>query len=295
MNYIERIQKSIDFIEVNLQNKIVISDAANKAFMSLSSFYRLFFALVGFTVKEYIRLRRISLAANEIKGTYCRVLDVAIKYDFTSSDSFSRAFKRCAGELPSVYKHSEKYFNFERINIMDIYLEIQDQEMLRKYPNIKLMKKTKDVKVAYYCYYGENPEQNAFKVMNEWLVTTGINPTKQRLRIFGYNNPSPTSSEQKEYGYEVCVTIDDNTVISDKRIKTKTLKGALYAILGIKFKDSKDPGMEILKNWQILNEWFKEGKYEYDKNFQWFEEHLSFNDDLTEFKGMDIYVPIKDK
>ncbi|MHB8064531.1 MAG: helix-turn-helix transcriptional regulator, partial [Ruminiclostridium sp.] len=57
MNYYERIQKSIDYIESNFENNIDLNVAAQKSFMSLSSFYRLFFALVGYSIKEYIRLR----------------------------------------------------------------------------------------------------------------------------------------------------------------------------------------------------------------------------------------------
>jgi len=56
MNYYERIQKSIDYIESNLEDRIDLNRAAQEAYMSQSSFYRLFFALVGYSVKEYIRL-----------------------------------------------------------------------------------------------------------------------------------------------------------------------------------------------------------------------------------------------
>jgi len=58
LNYYERIQKSIDYIESNIDNLIDLNDVAKKAFMLPSNFYRMFFAFVGYSVKEYIRLRR---------------------------------------------------------------------------------------------------------------------------------------------------------------------------------------------------------------------------------------------
>ena len=69
MNYYEQIQKSIDFIERNLEESIDISMAANEAYMSQSNYYRLFFAMVGYSVKEYIRKRRISKAAQELRNS----------------------------------------------------------------------------------------------------------------------------------------------------------------------------------------------------------------------------------
>jgi len=66
MNYYERIQKSIDYIERNLEEKVNITLVAKEAYMSLSNFYRMFLALSGFTAKEYIRLRRIHFATRKL-------------------------------------------------------------------------------------------------------------------------------------------------------------------------------------------------------------------------------------
>lgn len=66
MNYYECIQASIDYIENNLYEDIDLEKAADSAYMSLSNYYRLFFAIVGCSVKEYVRLRRIHLAAQDL-------------------------------------------------------------------------------------------------------------------------------------------------------------------------------------------------------------------------------------
>ena len=83
MNYYERIQKAIDFLEHNLENDIKAEDAAKEAYMSVSNFYRLFFAITGYQVKEYLINRRISLAAEDIRINQMKVLDAAVKYAYT--------------------------------------------------------------------------------------------------------------------------------------------------------------------------------------------------------------------
>ena len=292
MNYYERIQKAIDYIEGNLENHIDLEIAAQKAFMALSNFYRMFFALVGYSIKEYIRLRRISLAASEIIKSNICVIDIAVKYDFESGDSFSRAFRRVTGFLPSVFRRENKEYSFERINIMDKYFEVQDKELLNKYPDIKVLKQIEPVRVAYYCYFGKSPESNAFIVMRDWITKSGLKLDEQKHRIFGYDNPSPSSPEQDVYGYEVCVTIEDEFIVDDPIVKTKILEGGLYAVTGVKRDGNGDIGNEIMKVWQRFQNWISDSKYVYGGH-QWLEEHLGFDEDFNHIGGIDLYMPVK--
>jgi DNA gyrase inhibitor GyrI/AraC-like DNA-binding protein len=294
MNYYERIQKSVNYIESNLENKIDISYAAKQAYMSLSNYYRMFFALVGYSVKEYIRLRRISLAASEMKKSNTCIIDIAIKFDFDSGDAFSRAFKRITGFLPSEFRRQNKTYYFERVNIMDKYFNVQDKELLKKYPDIKVLKELDSMWVAYYCYYGKNPENHAFSVMHDWLNKNNLNINEQNLRIFGYNNPSPDSPEQQEYGYEVCITINDDMIINDDKVKEKILTGGLYAVAGVKRSEDGDIGNEIFLAWKRFNSWLSDSKYTYGGH-QWMEEHLGFDEDSNHTGGVDLYMPIAEK
>lgn len=289
MNYYERIQKSIDYIESNLENGINLETVAQQAYMSISNLYRLFFALTGYSVKEYIRLRRISVATTDIKAKQDTILSIAIKYDFESGDAFSRTFKRITGFLPSEFRKQNKVFNFERVNVLEKYYDIQDKELLKKYPDIKVLKELEPVKVAYYCYFGENPEDNAFKVIQNWLNKSKLD--KEKFRIFGYNNPSPSSPKEKEYGYEVCVTIDENVVVEDEKVKTKILNGGLYAVTGVKRGNDGNVGYEIIKAWERFKHWINESKYVYGGH-QWLEEHLGFDNDFNHIGGVDLYMPI---
>ena len=99
--WIAGFQESIDYIEQNLTEEIDIEVIAGKA--ALSSFYyqRIFGALCGMTVSEYIRARRMTLAAQELAGSGSKVIDVAVKYGYDSPDSFAKAFQRFHGITPS--------------------------------------------------------------------------------------------------------------------------------------------------------------------------------------------------
>ncbi|HHY82757.1 MAG TPA: helix-turn-helix transcriptional regulator [Clostridiales bacterium] len=102
MGWIEGIQRAIEYIEDNLTEELDIQDIAEKAFVSAFHFQRVFSTLCGFTVGEYIRNRRLSLAAQELSESNARIIDVAVKYGYDSSESFTRAFTKFHGIPPSV-------------------------------------------------------------------------------------------------------------------------------------------------------------------------------------------------
>ena len=102
--WIEGFQNSIDFMEENLTEELDIEQIAGLA--ALSSFYyqRIFGALCGMTVGEYIRARRMTLAAQELNSGDAKVIDVAVKYGYDSPDSFAKAFQKFHGITPSQAK-----------------------------------------------------------------------------------------------------------------------------------------------------------------------------------------------
>lgn len=100
----EGIQEAIRYIEDNLTEELDINDISAKAYVSSFHFQRIFSALCGFTVGEYIRNRRLTLAGEELSHSSERVIDIAVKYGYDSQDSFSRAFTKFHGISPSAAK-----------------------------------------------------------------------------------------------------------------------------------------------------------------------------------------------
>ena len=106
MDWIEGFQASIDFMEQHLTEEADIEEIAGKAALSPFYYQRIFGALCGMTVGEYIRSRRMTLAAQELAGSEAKVIDIAMKYGYDSPDSFTKAFCRFHGITPSQAKES---------------------------------------------------------------------------------------------------------------------------------------------------------------------------------------------
>lgn len=107
----EGITNAIMYIEENLTEEINISEVASKAHASSFYFQKIFSVLCGFSVGEYIRNRRLTLAAQELCSSKIKVIDVAMKYGYDSPDSFARAFAKFHGIIPSLAREKGSRLN----------------------------------------------------------------------------------------------------------------------------------------------------------------------------------------
>lgn len=106
MNWIEGISKAIEYIEANLTSELKIEDIAAKAYVSPYYFQKSFALLCGFTVGEYIRNRRLASAGNDLLSGNEKVIDIALKYGYESTDSFTKAFTRFHNATPTAVRKS---------------------------------------------------------------------------------------------------------------------------------------------------------------------------------------------
>ncbi len=101
MDWIQGIQRAIDYTEAHITEDTDIETIAGQAYSSPFHFQRVFSILCGLSLGEYIRMRRLSLAGEELSGGHVRIIDVALKYGYDTPESFSRAFTRFHGITPS--------------------------------------------------------------------------------------------------------------------------------------------------------------------------------------------------
>ena len=101
MNWIIGMQSAIDYIEAHLTEDIDYIEVAKQAYSSSYHFQRVFSTICGYTLGEYIRNRRLTLAGIELSQEKAKVIDVAIKYGYESPDSFAKAFHKFHGIMPS--------------------------------------------------------------------------------------------------------------------------------------------------------------------------------------------------
>lgn len=104
MGWIEDIGKSISYIEDNITENLTIELIAKQALISPFYFQKGFAMLCGFSVGEYIRQRRLTLAGSELVAADEKIIDIAIKYGYDSPDSFTKAFTRFHGVTPTAVR-----------------------------------------------------------------------------------------------------------------------------------------------------------------------------------------------
>lgn len=136
MDWIIGIQRAIDYVEDNILEPIDYEEVATKAYSSSFHFQRVFSILCGITLGEYIRFRRLTLAGSDLARSSVKIIDIAIKYGYDTPESFSRAFFRFHGVLPSQAKtNGTALKSYSRLsvklilnggNVMDYRIETKD-------------------------------------------------------------------------------------------------------------------------------------------------------------------------
>ena len=101
MEWIERLNQSMNYIEEHLSDEIDYEQLGRIACCSAYHFQRMFTYMAGITLSEYIRRRKMSLAAVDLQSGDAKVVDIAEKYGYRSPTAFNRAFQGVHGIAPS--------------------------------------------------------------------------------------------------------------------------------------------------------------------------------------------------
>lgn len=101
MDWLSKMNSAMEYIETHLSENISYDEIAKIACCSTYHFQRMFSFITDVALSEYIRRRRLTLAAFELQTSDIKVIDVALKYGYESPEAFSRAFKTLHGVMPS--------------------------------------------------------------------------------------------------------------------------------------------------------------------------------------------------
>ena len=118
MDWVERLNQAVGYIDKNLDGEINYDEISRITVSPIALFQRFFvLATGGVTLAEYIRRRKLTRALVDLQNTDDKVIDIAIKYGYESSDAFCVAFKRLYGITPSQAKTTEKNLkHYDRIH-----------------------------------------------------------------------------------------------------------------------------------------------------------------------------------
>ncbi len=117
MDWIKGIQRAIDYTETHMTEEIDYDAVAKEAYSSSFHFQRVFSIMCGFTLGDYIRMRRLSLAVNDLRNSNERIIDIALRYGYETPESFSRAFSRFHGITPTEARNGGTVKSFSKLSV----------------------------------------------------------------------------------------------------------------------------------------------------------------------------------
>lgn len=107
MTCMDKMNNALDYIELNITDEIDLNQVAREAYCSVDHFLRMFSFIAEISLSEYIRRRRLTLAAFDLLENGAKIIDVAVKYGYNSPAAFSRAFKGLHGISPNNIRNTD--------------------------------------------------------------------------------------------------------------------------------------------------------------------------------------------
>lgn len=272
----EGIQKALQYIEDHLTDELKVEDIAAKAYVSPFYFQRIFGALCGYTVGEYIRNRRLTLAAQELSTADQKVIDVAMKYGYDSPDSFTRAFTKFHGISPSAAK--ETGANLKAFAPITIKLTLEGGTMLE----YKIMKK------ASFTVMGKsrkfNTESSYGKIPQFWKEHIQSEDRNIVCGMYGIC----IDSDGKDFDYLIADNYDPSKEVPEG-FETRVIPERTWAVFPC--KGALPKALQDV-NTKIWSEWLpncKEYKLAGNYNIEMYTPYK----DIPEDNYSEIWVPVE--
>nr|WP_243866992.1 AraC family transcriptional regulator [Paenibacillus sp. BK720] len=251
--------QALSYIEDHLAEEIDLKEAAKRARCSEYHLSRMFSFLAGVTLSEYIRRRRLTLAAFDLMNSSDRVIDVAVKYGYSAADSFAKAFQGVHGITPSEARqlgHSLK--SFPRMSFQlsirggdEMNYRIEEREAFRI---VGLMKRVPIV------FEGVNPDiASMWQSLTEERITelkALSNVTPKGLLSASVNFSEGRMEEKGELDHYIGVA---TTAACPKHFSELKVAAGAWAVF-----EAVGPFPATLQNvWgRIYSEWFPSSNYE---------------------------------
>lgn len=291
MEWIDRMNNAVDYIELNLTDEISYEKLAQIACCSTYHFQRMFSFITGVPLSEYIRRRRLTLAAFELQTSNIKVIDVAVKYGYESPEAFSRAFKNLHGVMPisardigvSLKVFPKMTFSISIKGVSEMNYRIEEKEPFEVF-GLEL----KTTVVNGQCY----------KDIPEFWMACGQDGRGQALLQAAGKMTGEVIDAGVTYDHNVngdmsymvgCIKMDQAV---SPEYKTLSIPKQTWAIFQTEWK-SEDDDEKLHEVWgRIYSEWFPVASYEHaDCDFDM---EMYFGD-LQLGYSAEIWIPVVQK
>lgn len=255
MEWLERLNRSIAYIEAHLADEISLDKAAQIACCSTFHFQRMFSYIADVPLSEYIRRRRMTLAAFDLQNGNEKIIDIALKYGYDSPTSFNRAFQSIHGIAPS--KAKTEGVSMKAFPPISFKISIKgDTEM-----NYRIEKKEAFRIVGVKEHYAMSIEESFANVPLFWQKTaqSGIIPTlcslmnKEPYGVLGVS----TCMNGQDFDYYIAVATDQQAPPNTEEYVVPECTWAVFESIG--------PMPRAIQELQkrIVTEWLPASGYEY--------------------------------
>lgn len=285
MEWLERFNEAIGYIEENLEGEISYENAAKIACCSVFHFQRMFAYIAGVPLSEYIRRRRMTAAAFALQTTDEKIIALALKYGYDSPTAFNRAFRGIHGISPSEARLEGAVLKaFPRISFT---ISIKGEEQM----NYKIVTKEALRIVGVKEHMEMNVEECFAGVPLFWQKTiqSGIIP-----QILGLLNQEPLGllgvsacMNSKDFDYYIAVATDKPVPENMVEYKIPAETWAVFECVG------PMPGaiQELQK--RIVTEWLPTSGYEY-ANAPDIEVYFEGDQQAADYRS-EVWLPIVKK
>lgn len=291
MNWIQGIQRAIDYTEAHITEEIDFEEVARQAYSSSFHFQRVFGILCGYSLGDYIRMRRLSLAGEELSKGNAKIIDMALKYGYDTPESFSRAFTRFHGIAPSEAKRSGNVKIFTPLSVkLTLTGGTKMDYRIEKREAFQVVCKRKRV--------GKPLSANATADISAMWQECSADGTTQKLASYIPKNPImkgllgicfTSELNAKHFPYGIGAEYDGRKIDGDLEIVT--IPANTYAVFTSK---GKMPDAFVETYHKIVTEFFPQStQYEYAENVE-FEVYPSANTQDPNYQ-CEIWIAVNEK
>ena len=280
MEWIERLNKTISYIEEHLAEEISYDELAHIACCSSYHYQRIFAYMAGIPLSEYIRRRRMSLATIELQSGNKKIIDIGMKYGYASPTAFNRAFQSVHGIAPSIAKKGG--------TTIKSYPPISFKLTVKGVEELSYRIETKDsFRIVGVSFPLDKEIENNFIAVPQMWQNAAINGTFEKIIPLMNNQPMGVlgvsvcnNKEEWQYFIAVSSSIDTDNSLDEYIIPACTW--AIFSGIGT--------GISIQElERRIITEWLPTSGYEYD-NAPDMEVYLNPDPNNMQYE---VWIPIK--
>lgn len=291
MNNLQLIEKILYYVDEHLDENITFEYLAEKFHYSAFHFHRIFSAVTGQSITDYLRQRRLMYAYKDLLETEKTITDICYAYGFRSIQTFNRLFKDTYGVKPSDLRRSHRENTFRSI-----------EAILAGYKKRVPFKgdfitEPRILKRGEFMLVGSRKHtSNGFQVIGEsWQELKAIMNKIKRVdpnTMYGFEDYSEDfCREPLQFYYMAAVEIERDTEVPEG-MYVKKVPESLYAVFSV---NGNNENNEIYKAFQyIYNVWLPDSEYclseELCADFEYYDERWNCQSASSQ---MDIYIPIK--